>query len=119
MITSPIEAKRNISVSNTVIDLCSAPTTTPGYHFHGWLVDNLANTGVTYIQLFKARAADVVLGITVADFVIPVSGESSEGFGFESGILFPTGLSGAATTTKSGNVAPSTAVDVTILFRGV
>jgi|JI10StandDraft_1071094.scaffolds.fasta_scaffold1814509_2 hypothetical protein len=118
MITSPIDSKRNIGVTNTVIDLCTAPTTTPGYHFHGWLVDNIPNVAATYIQLFKAPASSVTLGSTVADFVIPVGGSSSQGFGFESGIIFPTGLSGAATTTKSGSTAPVTAVDVTILFRG-
>ena len=69
----------------------------------GW-VNAINTTGAAaFIQLFNAAAAaDVTLGTTVPDLVVP-SAASSAGFQTNIETEFPLGIVAASTTTVAGN----------------
>ena len=79
---------------------------------------NGANTDITYIQLFDVpSASDVTLGVTAPDWVIPIPERGGHDGNYTpndyfQGLKFKNGLVAAATTTRGGSTAPSTAIDV-------
>jgi len=72
-----------------------------------------------FVQLFDADADDVAVGTTEPDWTIlvpPGDGASQHGVAEEafSGMKFATGLTIAATTTRTGNGAPTNDLTVNI-----
>ena len=57
MIFAPIAYKKTANLSNTVTNLGNAPSTTPGYNFWGYEIDNTSNASTTYLQLFNLPAS--------------------------------------------------------------
>jgi hypothetical protein len=112
MLFAPI-AFRRLSTTATVINVSANPSTVPGYEFWGALVDNTLNAAISYVQVFNNLAANVTLGTTVADLVIPVQANGTVNFLLGPQFVFNRGLSIAVTTTQNGLTAPGTAVDVT------
>jgi len=119
MLFAPIAYSRKRSVTNTVINVSPTAASQIGYNFWGALVDNTANGAIAYVQIFNALAADVTLGTTVADIVIPVQANGTVNFLLGPPFIFNKGLSIAVTTTKDGNVALGTAIDVTPYYEEV
>lgn len=71
---------------------------------------NTANTATTYVQFFDvAETTDVTLGTTAPTFSWPLPAESSERGPWPH--FFKKGIVIAATTTRTGSSAPSTAID--------
>jgi len=119
MLFAPIAFRRLRNTTATVIDVSAAPTPVPGYNFWGALVDNTANAAISYVQVFNARAANVTLGTTVADLVIPVQANGTVNYLLGPQFIFNLGFSIAVTTTKDGLTAPVTAIDVTPYYEEV
>ena len=91
--------------------------------FGGWLMLYNPNTAVTFIQVFNKTSANVTVGTTAPDFVIPIPGmASAAGTGaaanWEStvGIAMSTGITVAATTTATGSTNPTNAVVANFLY---
>lgn len=117
MLFAPIESKLTSFTNNTVQNLGNAPTTTPGYNFWGFEVDNTANASIIYLQVFNLPATSVTLGTTTPDLIYAVSANTSRGFGFGPPIIFNKGLSCCVTTTPTGSTSPGTTY-VTIYSEG-
>jgi len=64
-----------------------------------------SDTGAGYLQFFDAQAADVTVGTTTPTFVLYIAagGDKAQHFEFSKPIKFSTGLTIAATTTRTGN----------------
>jgi len=71
---------------------------------------NTANTVATYVQFFdEAETTDVTLGTTSPVFSWPLPAEASERGPWPH--FFKKGIIIAATTTRAGSTAPTTAID--------
>lgn len=113
-----IDFRRFGSLTNTVVDIPkTAAANYSGTYWYGGQYDNLANAAITYIQFFNKKAADVLLGTTAPDFVLTLPIGKVVHFSKDKRpLLFDIGFSFAATTTKTGNTAPVTAIDATPYF---
>lgn len=77
------------------------------------------NAAISYVQLFDALAANAVtLGTTLptAWLAVAANGVLSDSFP-GNGVEFPNGIVIAATTTPTGNTAPSSALNVQFFTR--
>lgn len=76
------------------------------------------NSSQVYIQLFNALKANVTLGSTAPALSVPIAATSTGGFALPAGagFVFNIASSAAATTTATGNTAPSTAPDCNFGF---
>lgn len=68
---------------------------------------------VTYIQLFDKLTADVTVGTTTPDVVIGILNATGREIALHH--IFTTGIVWAATTTPTGNTAPSANLEVTLI----
>ncbi|MBU6501176.1 MAG: hypothetical protein KGI72_05110 [Patescibacteria group bacterium] len=91
--------------------------------FGGYVMLYNPNTAVTYIQVFNKASANVTVGTTAPDFVIPLPGVASASatgsaanVEFSVGIVMNTGITVAATTTPTGSTAPANAIMATFLY---
>lgn len=80
-----------------------------------------ANTSVIYLQMFNKLSASVTVGTTTPDDVIPLPAGNSSTDPAVIEIPFPkvsygTGLTIAATTTRTGSTNPGTAIPLTIYY---
>jgi hypothetical protein len=117
MLFAPITYTRRRDVTATVINVSPNSANEPGYNLWGAIADNTANAAISYVQIFNSLAANVTLGTTVADIVIPVQGNGTVNFLLGPYFIFNLGLSIAVTTTKDGLTAPVTAIDVTPYYE--
>ncbi len=73
---------------------------------YGWSVMN-TTAAIAYVQVFNALSANVTLGVTVPDWVIPVPANGTTGAGSNGwipvSILHATGITIACTTTRTGS----------------
>jgi len=76
-------------------------------HLHKIIVEN-PNSATAYVQIFDALAADVTVGTTTPDYVIPVLGNSGTVDDYIPSLRFKTGVTYACTTTPTGNTDPTT-----------
>jgi hypothetical protein len=81
-------------------------------------IDNTANAAITYVKLYNAAAAGVVVGTTVPDAVIMAPLSTKISFPIPLGWSFPTAVSVASVTAggTAGTTPPSSAVVVKIAF---
>lgn len=91
--------------------------------FGGYMTLYNPNTAVTYVQLFNATSASVTVGTTPPFVFISLPGVASAAatgsaanLEVTNGIPFSTAISCAATTTPTGNTAPSNNIIGTILY---
>ena len=98
----PVVANNN-ALTATTVQLIAGPVT-----INYWNMSN-PNTALVFVQFFDAASiGSVTLGTTVPKFVISVPA-----FGgvidtsFVTGFVFVNGVVAAATTTPTGNTAPS------------
>ena len=114
MLFAPIASKLTSFSNNTAQNLANNPSTTPGYNFWGYEVDNTANSTISYLQLFNLPSSQVTVGTTTPDLIYAINANSSRGFGFGPPLIFEKGISGVVTTTPTGSTAPSSTTYVTI-----
>lgn len=115
----PIDFRRIAALSNTPVQFHnSAVTVFKGAHWYGGQFDNTANAAATFIQIFRKLPADVVLGTDAPDYVLVIPANQALNFQFDADapLLFNQGFSGAATTTRTGNTAPASAIEVIPYF---
>ena len=96
----------NLSTTLTVVK--AVPVNLGGYNFSN------PNAAIIYIQVFDAAATGAItLGTTtpIASIAIPAYGVTDSGPTFTGGFAFLTGIVVAATTTPTGNTAPTTAIN--------
>lgn len=97
----------NASVTGTKAQVSAVPCAIGAYH----LLNNAA--AITYLQVFYKLAADVTVGTTVPDAVIPLPVSGGATLNFEGkGWLTRGPLTLAATTTRTGSTTAT--VDVTL-----
>jgi hypothetical protein len=70
------------------------------------IVEN-PNTAKAYVQLFDALAADVTVGTTVPNYVIPVFANSGTVDDYAVPMKFKNGITYACTTTPTGSTDPT------------
>lgn len=102
--------------TGTVVDLGPASTSN-GFRLRvGALNLFNNNAAVGWLQIFLKPASGVTLGTTVPDMSIPLtaSGELTWSFGSQGWNLGGTGLSIAATTTRTGLTAGSIAYNLVL-----
>lgn len=100
--------------TGTLVDLGPA-TTVNGFRLKIGALNLFNNNAVVgWLQIFKKPASGVTLGTTAPDVSIPLtaSGELTWSFGDKGWNLGGTGLSVAATTTRTGAVAGSIAYNI-------
>lgn len=98
------------SVTNTATAVKATTGQLYGYEIHN------SNTSAVYIQLFNATAANVTVGTTTPFMSIGIPASTSVRIEYSMGVAFGTAISLAATTTRTGNTAPSNTVDVNITY---
>lgn len=93
------------AVTGTKVQVSAVPVDIGAYH----MLNNAA--AITYVQVFYKLAADVTVGTTVADAVIPlpVSGGATINFSGQ-GWRTRGPLTLASTTTRTGNTTATTDV---------
>ena len=69
----------------------------------------------TFLQLFNALAANVTVGVTTPDFVIPIPATGATVL--DEQMFFNTGLTMACTSTPTGAVAPAANAVVSYTLR--
>jgi len=79
------------------------------------------NTGgvSAFVQMFDLATGSVTLGTTVPKMVfwVPAGGAWEEKFTGEAKVSFATAITVAATTTGTGNTAPSTGIMATVIYK--
>lgn len=75
------------------------------------------NAAISYLQLFDLATGNVNLGVTVPLASILIPANSSTVIPIIPGMQFNTAISCAGTTTRGGNTAPGTALDVNIIYN--
>lgn len=82
---------------------------------------DFVNTGAAdaYVQIFDVAAGSVTLGTSVPTMAkwVPAHGAWEEKFTGEAKVSFATAITVAATTTPTGNTAPSTGIMANIAYK--
>jgi len=80
------------------------------------IVEN-SNAAKAYVQLFDAAAADVTVGTTTPDYVIPVlaAGGTVDDY-MGAPLRFKTAITYACTTTATGNTDPTTGLVISATY---
>lgn len=84
-------------------------------YLHKIIVEN-PNGAKAYVQLFDALAADVTVGTTVPDYVVPVLAGAGTVDDYIPGILFTKGVTYACTTTPTGSTDPTTGLVLSAIY---
>lgn len=87
-------------------------------NLYAFEVENNSSSADVFVQFFNATAANVTLGTTVPDFTFRIPAGSNFGKDAEDFPLhyFPTALSIAVTSTRTGSSAPASAATVQLWF---
>lgn len=99
-------------LTNSAVAVDASPGNLYGVNFYN------PNSSVVYVQFFNVAAGSVTLGTTVPklSYPIPPNGWMDTNFAGAQ-ITFSTAITVAATTTATGNGAPSTGVTANILYK--
>jgi hypothetical protein len=89
----------------------ASPGTFGGYYAYN------PNASVAYIQVFDAASASVTLGSTAPDLVFAIPPTSAANLEITNGVNMANAMTLACTTTATGSTAPSTGLDLTLLFK--
>lgn len=82
----------------------------------GWYIYN-PNSSAQFVQFYNVAAASVTVGTTNPLFMLTIPATAGANVEFANGIAFATAIAIAATSTAGGNGAPSSALDVVILYK--
>jgi hypothetical protein len=84
--------------------------------FGGYYAYN-PNASAAYIQVFDVASASVTLGTTPPDLVFAIPATSAANLEITNGVNMATAMTLACTTTATGSTAPTTGLDLTLLFK--
>lgn len=87
----------NASVTGTKVEASAVPVNIGAYH----ILNN--DAAIRYVQCFYALAADVSVGTTVPNVVIPLPASGGATLNFQGGWLTRGPLTLAVTTTRTGS----------------
>ena len=75
-------------------------------------------SSTAYVQIFDALIGSITLGTTVPKLAkwVPAGGAWEEKFSGGGEIAFTTAIAMAATTTPTGNTAPSTGINANVSY---
>jgi hypothetical protein len=96
------------AVDDTLVEV----NTGPCYVTLGWVFNSGMFTG--FMQMFDARAADVTLGTTAPNFVVPVSPGDNDSISNSGPLHFKTAVTIACTDTATGSAARACSVSIAI-----
>ena len=82
---------------------------------HGWNIHNTTAADAFLLCYSAAAIADVTVGTTVPDYIVPVGANAILSDHNENGIQFPLGLCIASTTTTGGST--DAAQDINLSYR--
>jgi hypothetical protein len=97
--------------TNTVVSIKASAGQFGGYMF------NNPNSGTIYLQIFNVASGSVTPGTTTPTYVIPLPAGASANVEFANGIAHSTAISAVATTTATGNTAPTTSLVGFFLYK--
>ena len=83
---------------------------------YGWYVYN-ANSTACYLQVFNTASGSVTLGTTTPTMSLGIPAGGGANVAMPNGIAFSTAISMAATTTRAGSTACTSAIDVNIQYK--
>lgn len=92
-----LDSMYSASVTGTKAQVSAVPVNIGAYH----ILNNAA--AISYVQCFYALAADVTVGTTVPNVVIPLPASGGATLNFEGGWLTRGPLTLAVTTTRTGS----------------
>jgi hypothetical protein len=99
------------ALTNTVVAAKASAGQVGGHMFYN------PNSSVSYIQVFNVASGSVTLGTTAPTLVIPLPAGAAANVEWANGIAFGAAISFAATTTATGNTAPTTALTGFLLYK--
>lgn len=102
--------------SNTALSNAKQSVKSSAGTLGGYMVFN-PNAATSYIQVFDLASASVTVGTTTPTYTIAIPAGSMANIEFGNGILHSSAIVIAATTTATNSTAPSTALNVTILYK--
>ena len=82
----------------------------------GWYIFN-PNSSTAYVVIWNLGTGSITVGTTAAKMILPVPAGSAANLEIVNGIEFDTAISVAATTTATGNTAPSTALEANFWYK--
>lgn len=82
----------------------------------GWYIYN-PNSSAQFVQFYNVASGSVTVGTTTPAFMLTIPATAGANLEIVNGIAFSTAISIAATSTAGGNGAPSTALDVVVLYK--
>jgi hypothetical protein len=94
----------------TATQVKSGPGQVYGYDIHN------PNAAISYVQFFNTAVGSVTVGTTTPVYVVGIPANSRASVEWPMGLAFSTAIVIAATTTRGGNTAPGTALDVNIIY---
>jgi hypothetical protein len=82
----------------------------------GWYIYN-PNSSAAYVVVYNVASGSVTVGTTAAKWIMAIPATSAANLEMVNGITFDTAIAVAATTTATGNTAPSTALEANFLYK--
>lgn len=82
----------------------------------GWFVYN-ANATVCFVQVWDVASGSITVGTTAPTYTLPIPAQSGANLEVTCGIAHATAINVAATTTATGSTAPTTALNVLLLYK--
>jgi hypothetical protein len=104
-------ADSRTALTNTVVSAKASAGQLYGYFWYN------PNATAAYIQVFNTASGSVTLGTTTPVYVITIPATSGANVEFSNGIAHSTAITYAATTTATGNTAPSSSLTGFMLYK--
>jgi hypothetical protein len=82
----------------------------------GWYIYN-PNSSPAYVVIYNVASGSVTVGTTAAKMILAIPATSAANLEMANGVTFDTAISAAATTTATGNTAPTTALEANFLYK--
>jgi len=82
----------------------------------GWYIYN-PNSSAQFVQFYNVASGSVTVGTTAPLFMLTIPATAGANLEIVNGVAFSTAIAIAATSTAGGNGAPTTALDVVILYK--
>ena len=98
------------SATSSVIPIASAANTVYG-------ITAICNAGTAFLHFYNLAGGDVVFGTSTPAMTLAVSQNMPSNWSVAPGIAFGTGLSVAATATRTGTVAPPAVVEFNVAYK--
>lgn len=103
---------------NTDLDATIAAVKASAGTLYAIVVDNSANSAVSYLKLWDLASGSVTVGTTAPDWIFKIAASVKKTIAIPEGLAFATALSAACLTTggTAGTTNPTSDVDVRITY---